>query len=145
MTTNIRHNLSDEIKKNHPNFDQNIINQIDKALSVTTPSYKASIEVLSAVFYQKIKSHIDGYPNAFNGNCGGISGMFGTYSSVGDVYTSDIENLFASTKTLMYVFTPIYCSVIWFDSSHTSIGSFQGTGFTLLAGSGGGTGSWSNG
>ena len=142
MSADPRSALLSDIDRSYPEFDGGLRSEIEKVSTLTQASYGASIDIISAVFYQHITCHLDNYPNVFEGNFGGISGMFGTYSSVGDVYTDNLENLFSSTKSIMFVFTPVYCSVIWFDSGNKSLGSFHGSGFTLLAGTGGGTGKW---
>lgn len=133
-----------QFKKAHPNLDLHFIGEVEKAFSLTETAYGADITVQSAIFYQRLDAYITGYSDSFDGKCGGISGFPGSYSAAGNVYPDDLDKLFSETASVMFVFAVVYSSLIWFDSSHNLLGPFQGGGFSLLSGSGGGTGSWSD-
>ena len=133
-----------QFKTTHPNLDAHFLGEVEKAFNLTETAYGAEIIIKSAIFYQRIDAYITGYSNSFVANCGGISGLPGSYSATGNVYTDDLDKLFSETVSVMFVFAVVYSSLIWFDSSSNALGSFQGGGFNLLSGSGGGKGSWSN-
>jgi len=112
-----------------------------QALQATTSSYAANGSVASLIFYLQFQVNVDG-GMTFDGKAGGVStpgggAMFGT------VYTDDINRLYNDTASFEFQATPVYTSLLFFDSSSNLRGHFQAGAVSIVSGVGGGSGSWS--
>ncbi|CAI0926721.1 VapA/VapB family virulence-associated protein [Serratia proteamaculans] len=130
------------IKEKYINITEKQLSEIAKTLALESTAYGATLDIYDSIFYVGIKINLDDYPWKFDGNAGGFGGFPGTYMSSGDLYSDDLEKLWNNTDSFMFIFTPVYSSIIFFDSSSNSLGSFNGGNLSFAAGTGGGTGSW---
>jgi hypothetical protein len=117
------------------------IDSIVKSISATTASYPATGSVASFIFYLKFQVTIKG-GETFNGNAGGLSTPGGG-ALFGDVYTDNLTNLYANTVSFEFQGTPVYLSILFFDSSSNLLGHFQAGAVSTVSGIGGGSGHWS--
>lgn len=105
--------------------------------------YAAQSNIVSLIVYAKLQITLTSQPspNNLSGNAGGIFTP-GAGVDFGTIYTSDLPGLLANTTNFFLASTAGYFTVVFFDSNHTSLGSFQGGGPTTVFGTGGGTGTW---
>jgi hypothetical protein len=118
--------------------------QLDAAANAILSSqtkYSANGSVASAIFYLRFQVSIKG-GKTFNGNAGGISSPGGG-ALFGDVYTDDVNALYANTHSFAFQSTPVYLSIQFFDKHSKLLGHFQSGAVSTVAGTGGGTGGWS--
>lgn len=108
------------------------IDSIVEALVADTAAYPAA-----ASFFPKIQVAITG-GETFHGGPGGVPG-----TATGDVYTESLAALYGDTVSYEYQGTPIYLSILFFDSSSKLLGHFQGVPTSVVIGVGGGGGHWS--
>ncbi|HET7462403.1 MAG TPA: VapA/VapB family virulence-associated protein [Longimicrobium sp.] len=106
-----------------------------------TRSYPAHGSVIGAIFYQRFQVTIDG-GKTFTGDAGGLSGAGGG-ALIGDVYTDDLNRLYANTVSFQFTGTTFYFSLVFFDGSSNQLGTFQSGAVSSVGGIGGGSGSWS--
>jgi len=90
---------------------------------------------------------VPGSPASFDSwNFSGASGSsvpIGMGCWGGNVYTWDVKKLIADTAWFEWQAAIVYASVLFFDATHKNLlGHFQGGGFGLLGGFGGGSGGW---
>lgn len=111
------------------------------SIAATTSSYGANGSVASMIFYLKFQVGIKG-GKTFNGDAGGISSPGGG-ALFGDVYTDDINNLYANTVSFQFNCTPVYTSLLFFDKHSNLLGHFQSGSVSTVLGTGGGSGKWS--
>lgn len=117
------------------------IDSITSSLRATTNRYPATGSIASLIFYLQIQVSIKG-GETFNGKAGGVSTPGGG-ALFGDVYTDDLSKLYANTVSFEFQSTPVYFSVLFFDSSSNLLGHFQAGAVSIVAGIGGGKGHWS--
>tara|TARA_R110002020_G_scaffold187119_6_gene385263 strand:+ start:2067 stop:2504 length:438 start_codon:yes stop_codon:yes gene_type:complete len=116
------------------------IDGVAEALMSSTKSYPATGSVASLIFYLKFQVNItDG--KSFNGHAGGASSPGGG-ALFGDVYTDDLDRLYRDTVSFEFQATPVYLSVLFFDSHSKLLGHFQSGAVSIVTGIGGGKGSW---
>lgn len=116
-----------------------VINKLESMTDET--AYPATGEVVSMIFYLKFRVNItDG--KEFDGNAGGASTPGGG-ALFGDVYTDDIDKLYADTVTFEFNATSVYLSILFFDSDSELLGHFECGALSTVNGVGGGSGSWS--
>jgi hypothetical protein len=120
---------------------QSAIDSSVQVLASTTTAYPATGSVASLIFYMKCQCTITG-GKTFNGSAWGIS-FPGGGALFGDVYTSDINALYANTVSFTLVCTPVYTTFIFNDVNGNALGSFQAGSISTVSGTGGGSGSWS--
>jgi hypothetical protein len=114
-----------------------------KTLGAMTQAYPANGSIASFIFYLQIQVTVTSPGGkTFNGKAGGISTPGGG-ALFGDVYTDDINALYANTHSFAFTSTPAYFAVYFFDSSSNGLGTFQAGAVSTVAGTGGGTGNWS--
>jgi hypothetical protein len=113
------------------------------ALKTAATPIPAQATLVSAIFYLRVEVFLRPHTAGptFSGNAGGIWTPVGGYV-VGDIYTDDSARLFSNTQSFWLIATAVYVAVIFYDSSHTALGSFHGGGGTTVVGTGGGTGVW---
>ena len=118
--------------------------EVDKAVNALR-SQKAADKismggsVICAIFYWRI--HLEGHGHYYNGNAGGIGG-FGAASTNGDIYTDDINRLYAEAYSFQFNSAAVYLNVNFFNRNSQFLGHYHGGGVGTCIGSGGGTGSW---
>ncbi len=117
------------------------IDSIVKSLKADTGVYPATGSVARLVFYLKFQVSVKG-GETFNGNAGGASTPGGG-ALFGDVYTDNLANLYANTVSFEFQGTPVYLSILFFDSHSNLLGHFQSGAVSTVAGVGGGKGHWS--
>ncbi|MFC8921687.1 VapA/VapB family virulence-associated protein [Cellulosimicrobium sp. NPDC057127] len=110
-------------------------------LRTLTTSYPAQGTVASMIFYLQITVDVRG-GSSFRGHAGGISTPGGG-GAWGDLYTDDIDALYARTKSFQFNATPVYFNVNFFDGGSHLLGHFQAGSFSTALGTGGGSGHWS--
>lgn len=118
--------------------------QLEKATNTiltTANSYPATGSVASLVFYLQFQVNIKG-GKTFDGKAGGISSPGGG-ALFGDVYTDDLNALYANTVSFAFQSTPVYLSIQFFDKHSHLLGHFQCGAVSTVIGTGGGAGSWS--
>ncbi len=106
----------------------------------TQSSYSASGSISVVAAYNHI--YITCGSKVCQGDGGGVFSVGSGYYW-GHIYTSDLNKLFSDTVSYQLTLTAVYASVVFFDSHSNNLGSFQGGGFCLGAGVGGGVTKWS--
>ncbi len=115
--------------------------QLKTVALAAASSYPANGSVASLVIYTKCQCVIKG-GKTFDGSAWGIA-LPGGGALIGDVYTDNLDALYARTTSFALVATPVYTSFIFTDDDANVLGSFQAGAVSTVAGSGGGRGSWS--
>lgn len=110
------------------------------SLAATTSSYSANGSIAALLIWMRCQCTING-GKTFTGDSWGIA-FPGGGALFGDVYTSDLNALYANTKSFALVATPVYTSFTFFDGNSNSLGTFQAGSVSVTAGTGGGSGSW---
>jgi hypothetical protein len=113
-----------------------------KLSSAALTSYPANGSIASIVIWMKCQCTVKNGGKTFNGNSWGIA-FPGGGALIGDVYTDDINALYANTVSFALTATPVYTAFYFFDKNHNSLGSFQAGSVSTVGGTGGGSGSWS--
>jgi len=111
------------------------------AILTATNSYSATGSVASLIFYLQFQVSIKG-GKTFNGKAGGVSSPGGG-ALFGDIYTDDLNALYANTVSFSFQSTPVYLSIQFFDKHSNLLGHFQSGAVSTVAGVGGGSGDWS--
>ncbi|MCB9529829.1 MAG: VapA/VapB family virulence-associated protein [bacterium] len=119
---------------------QDKIDAASAKLEAATTSYSANGSIASAIFYLKVQVKISG-GETFNGNAGGVATPGGG-ALFGDVYTDDINALYANTKSFELNAAAAYTSVLFFDGSSNLLGHFESGSVSTVIGVFGGKGSW---
>ena len=118
---------------------------IDSSVQVlaaaSNTAYGANGSIASLIFYMKCQCVVSG-GKTFNGSAWGIS-FPGGGALMGDVYTSDINALYANTVSFTLICTLVYTTFIFNDANGNALGSFQAGSISTVTGTGGGSGSWS--
>jgi len=109
--------------------------------AATTTAYPANGSVASMIFYLKFQVQVKG-GETFNGDAGGLSTPGGG-ALFGDVYTDNLPALYANTVSFEFQGTPVYLSILFFDSNSNLLGHFQAGAVSTVTGIGGGSGRWS--
>ncbi|EFU9193467.1 VapA/VapB family virulence-associated protein [Escherichia coli] len=142
--SNLRSSIMDDVKAKYGEYlpiDQ--VSQILDKIASAENKYSAKTTLASAIFYIKVDTQITGEGGKhFSGNAGGLSSPGGGVL-FGDLYTNDLEMLYKNTVSFQITMTPVFCSVLFFDSSSNLLGHFEGGGASTISGVAGGTGSWS--
>lgn len=103
--------------------------------------YAANGSVASLIFYLQFQVNVSG-GKTFNGKAGGLSSPGGG-ALFGTVYTDNLDRLYSNTVSFEFQGTPVYLSILFFDSSSNLLGHFQAGAVSTVVGTGGGSGSWS--
>lgn len=122
-------------------IDQAVSHIAAAPLAATTASYSAKGSIASVIVWMKCQCTISG-GKTFDGSSWGIT-FPGGGALMGDVYTDDLQALYANTQSFALVATPVYTSFVFFDGNSNTLGSFQAGSVSTVAGTGGGGGSWS--
>jgi len=117
-----------------------LLKRVSKGASATT-AYPATGSIASAIIWMSCKCTITG-GKSFDGDSWGIA-IPGGGALFGDVYTDDINSLYANTKTFALVAAPGYTNFSFFDGNAQSLGVFHAGAVSTVSGTGGGKGSWS--
>ncbi len=124
----------------HGKLEPGQIEEASQALLASQKAYPANGSVASLIFYLKFQVNItDG--KTFDGNAGGASSPGGG-ALFGHVYTDDLERLYRDTVSFEFQSTPVYLSILFFDSHSKLLGHFQSGAVSIVTGVGGGKGSW---
>jgi hypothetical protein len=110
--------------------------------TAATTAYPANGSVASLIVYTKCQCTIKNGGKTFNGSAWGVT-FPGGGALMGDVYTDDINKLYAQTSSFTLVATPVYTTFIFTDSNGNTLGSFQAGAVSTVGGVGGGGGNWS--
>ncbi|BET95207.1 VapA/VapB family virulence-associated protein [Xenorhabdus taiwanensis] len=114
-----------------------------KMASLKTETYSAGGQVESLIFYLTFDMHLDlAGSKAFRGTAGGLTTP-GIAVFQGILLTDDLNTLYSDTVSFVFDASPIAFSLFFFDSNNYLTGSFGGLAISLIAGTGGGKGSWS--
>ena len=111
-------------------------------ISLNQTKQSANGSVMSAIFYFQFQLECAG--KTFNGKGGGFSSPGGG-ALFGDVYCENMpafETLFRDTVSFQFNCTPVYTSLLFFNSSSQLLGHFQSGSVSTVLGVGGGSGSW---
>ncbi|HXH96948.1 MAG TPA: VapA/VapB family virulence-associated protein [Gaiellaceae bacterium] len=122
-------------------LEPELIEEAVQRIRAATASYPATGSVVSFIFYLQFQVTVKG-GKTFNGKAGGVSTPGGG-ALIGDVYTDDLEALYANTVSFEFNATPVYTSLLFFDGSSKLLGHFQAGAVSIVAGLGGGSGDWS--
>lgn len=109
--------------------------------AVAASSYGANGSIASLILYTKCVCEID-KGKRFEGSTWGIA-VPGGGALFGDVYTDDIDKMYAKTSSFALAATPVYTSFVFMDDGGNALGSFQAGSVSTVAGTGGGSGHWS--
>jgi hypothetical protein len=120
---------------------QSKIDQTIAMLSDDLTAYYADCLIDSYLFYASLKVTVSG-GKILDGDAGGIFTP-GVSRAYGTIYTSDIDALYANTTNFYVASAAAYFTLVFFDSDHNSLGSFQAGSIGSVFGTGGGTGTWS--
>lgn len=118
------------------------INSAVKTILETTTHYPATSSVASSIFYLKFQVQVKDGRKTFDGNAGGILTP-GSGALIGDVFSDDIDDLYANTDSFQFDATSAYTSLLYFDKNHKLLGHFQSGAVSTVNGIGGGSGKWS--
>lgn len=94
----------------------------------------------SLIFYLKFQVNITN-GKTFDGHAGGASSPGGG-ALFGHVYTDDLDRLYRDTVSFEFQATPVYLSILYFDSHSKLLGHFQSGAVSIVTGIGGGKGKW---
>ena len=108
--------------------------------AAATSSYGANGSLASLVIYMKAQCNVDN-GKTFDGDSWGIA-FPGGGALFGDVYTDDIDGLYANTHSFAFTATPVYTAFYFFDKHSNPLGSFQAGSVSTVGGTGGGKGHW---
>lgn len=144
--------LADDFKENYTGeLNEDAVNHIVEGLKKitasklkTATSYPAHGSLYSIIFYIGVQCTING-GKTFDGKAWGASTPGGG-ALYGDVYlenASTLDELYTRTSDFTFVAAIAYTTVIFLDSNATVLGHFQAGSVSTVAGSGGGSGSWS--
>ncbi|PQV49757.1 VapA/VapB family virulence-associated protein [Paraburkholderia sp. BL21I4N1] len=109
--------------------------------------YPTKATIISAIFYLRfnIETTTDRHYNkvlkSFTGNAGGISSPGGG-TMFGTIFTKDIEQLYAETKSFQFNASPVMLNVNFFGNGSKFLGNFMSGGVSTVGGTGGGSGRW---
>ncbi|CAM3816159.1 VapA/VapB family virulence-associated protein [Xenorhabdus thuongxuanensis] len=125
-------------------LEPKLIDEATKRMaSLKTGVYSAGGQVESLIFYLIFDLHLDlAGSKAFRGTAGGLTTP-GIAVFQGFVFTDDLNTLYSDTVSFAFDASPVAFSLFFFDSNSYLLGSFGGLAISLIAGLGGGTGSWS--
>ncbi|MGX7666516.1 VapA/VapB family virulence-associated protein [Flavobacterium pedocola] len=126
----------------HGKLDDSLIEAGKNKIMSTNTAYPANGSSVSMIFYLQFQVIIKNGGKTFNGKAGGISTPGGG-ALYGDVYTDDLNRLYSDTVSFQFTSTPVYLSIIFFDSNGNVLGTFQCGSVSTVTGVGGGSGSWS--
>ncbi|EEY7915203.1 VapA/VapB family virulence-associated protein [Salmonella enterica] len=142
--SNLRSSIMDDVKAKYGEYlPKDQVSQILDKIASAENKYSAKTTLASAIFYIKVDTQITSEGGKhFSGNAGGLSSPGGGVL-FGDLYTNDLEMLYKNTVSFQITMTPVFCSVLFFDSSSNLLGHFEGGGVSTISGVAGGTGSWS--
>ncbi|MBD3895019.1 VapA/VapB family virulence-associated protein [Halomonas sp. ML-15] len=124
----------------HDKLEPEQIDDVAEALVTSEKAYYATGNVASMVFYLKFQVSID-KGKTFDGDAGGVSSAGGG-ALIGEVYTNDLDRLYRDTVSFEFQATPVYLSILFFDSHSKLLGHFQSGAVSTVFGIGGGEGSW---
>lgn len=114
-----------------------------KAEAAATTAYPANGSVASLILYAKCQCTVLNGGKTFNGSAYGISTPGGG-ALRGDVYTDNINGLYANTTDFVLLATPVYTSFIFQNATGQTLGSFQaGAISTVVTPVMTGSGDWS--
>jgi len=122
-------------------LDEDKIDAAVEGITAATGVYPANGEIASMIFYVRVGVQVTG-GKSFVGDGGGAFTPGGG-ALFGNVYTDDIDTVYGRTVSFEVNATPVYLSVLFFDSNSNLLGHFQSGGISTVTGVGGGTGSWS--
>ena len=136
--SNLRQQIMDDVQRRYGEYlDKDKVSCITSKIAAAENKYPAKTTLASAIFYIKVDTQITSEGGKhFSGNAGGLSSPGGGVL-FGDLYTDDLDDLYTNTVT------PVFCSVLFFDSASNLLGHFEGGGVSTVSGVAGGTGSWS--
>jgi len=120
-------------------FSEDVIKSAVESIRATSSSKPATGSIMSMIFYLQINIDCDG--RHFSSDVGGASSPGGG-ALIGDIYSDDFDKLFKNTNNIQFTATPVYTSVVFFDSESKALGTFQAGSVSTVAGIGGGTGKW---
>ncbi|AMD01606.1 VapA/VapB family virulence-associated protein [Halomonas chromatireducens] len=124
----------------HGKLEPEKIYDVTKTLVASRKSYPAKGSLASLIFYLKFQLNItDG--KSFDGHAGSASSPGGG-TFFGHVYTDDLERLYRDTVSFEFQATPVYLSILYFDSHSKLLGHFQTGAVSIVTGVGGGKGKW---
>lgn len=125
----------------HAVLNKDQLTAAETAILSTQTAYPANGSVASFIFYFVFQVSVKG-GKQFNGKGGGISSPGGG-ALFGDIYTDDINRLYRDTVSFQFNCTPVFTNLNFFDKHSNFLGSFQSGSVSTVAGTGGGSGSWS--
>ncbi|OUE40933.1 MULTISPECIES: VapA/VapB family virulence-associated protein [Halomonadaceae] len=125
----------------HGKLEPEKIDDVAQTLVASETAYPANGSVASLIFYLKFQVNITNGGKTFDGNAGGASSPGGG-ALFGHVYTNDLERLYRDTVSFEFQGTPVYLSILFFDSHSKLLGHFQSGAVSTVIGVGGGKGKW---
>ncbi|EEV8846449.1 VapA/VapB family virulence-associated protein [Escherichia coli] len=142
--SNLRQQIMDDVQRRYGEYlDKDKVSCITSKIAAAENKYPAKTTLASAIFYIKVDTQITSEGGKhFSGNAGGLSSPGGGVL-FGDLYTDDLDDLYTNTVSFQITMTPVFCSVLFFDSASNLLGHFEGGGVSTVSGVAGGTGSWS--
>lgn len=130
------------VRHAHGRLEQDKVDAAVAALLAADTSYPANGSVASFVFYLQFQVTIKDGGKTFDGKAGGLTTPGGG-ALFGDVYTDDLNRLYAATQSFEFQATSVYTSLLFFDGSSNLLGHFQSGSVSTVNGVGGGAGGWS--
>jgi hypothetical protein len=112
-----------------------------EALLAPQTAYPENGSIVSFIVYLQFQVNITN-GKSFNGKAGGLATPGGG-ALFGNVYTDDINRLYANTVSFAFTATQVYLAIYFFDGNSNQLGTFQSGAVSTVFGPGGGTGSWS--
>ncbi|HVE84609.1 MAG TPA: VapA/VapB family virulence-associated protein, partial [Myxococcales bacterium] len=116
-------------------LDPNRVEAAARKLESTTASHPVTVSINGTQLKITVKGG-----ETFVGE---ISGVSGPASAPGELYTGDINALYANTRSYEWQGTAVYLSFLFFDANGNLLGNCQVSAVSVMVGIGGGPGRWS--
>lgn len=112
---------------------------LDGSLEVES-AYPANGAIASILFWLRCRCNVDG-GKTFTGDAFGLA-VPGGSALFGDVYTDDLDRLYADTRNFTVVAAAAYTAFIFQDEQNNTLGTFHAGAVGTTVGTAYGTGRW---
>ncbi|KLU14376.1 MULTISPECIES: VapA/VapB family virulence-associated protein [Xenorhabdus] len=124
-------------------LEPNVIGEAVKRIaSSSNDKYYTTGDVQGIVFFLLFSLEVNIDKKSFSGKAGGLTSP-GFAWMEGYVYTEDLGKVYSDTVSFEFNASPVYFSLLFFDSHSHLLGHFQSAAISTISGIGGGSGSWS--
>jgi len=123
-------------------LEQPTIDAILTQLKANAQAYPANGAIVSFVLFTKVQVFLKDGSRSFTGYGGGVATPGGG-ANFGDVYTDDLNKLYAKTDGFVVITTPVYMTVLFLDKDLALLGHYQSGAVSTAVGEFSGAGHWS--